>query len=143
MLRIIFLLALLTSCATSPDLIQSNYVSGYKYTNFTCNDLRKMALQKSDRIQELYKILMKKFDDDANNVAIGTLLWFPSLFEVEGDGAEAAEYAELKGEYNAIKQVLDTNNCQQEKSTTNTPILEDRNTKNPKVDRIGREIIQT
>ena len=38
-------------------------------------------------------------------MGVGLLLFWPALFALEGgDGPEAAEYARLKGEYEALRQ---------------------------------------
>jgi hypothetical protein len=36
-------------------------------------------------------------------MALGLILFWPSLFFLDGDGPEAQEYARLKGEYEALE----------------------------------------
>lgn len=146
MLRVIILLGLISGCATSPDAIQARYVSGFNYTNYYCDNLRDEALKRSDRIQELYKVLSERYDNDVGNATVGTLLWWPSLVNIEGDGPEAQEFAKIKGEYAAMKEVLDSNNCKkremQVSSTTVSTEIKKEPEKNPRADKIGKEIIQ-
>lgn len=147
MLRVITLLILISGCATSPDAIQAQYVSGFNYSNYYCDTLRNEALKKSDRIQELYKLLSERYDNDVGNATVGTLLWWPSLVNIEGDGPEALEFSKIKGEYAAMKQVLDSNNCKkrvmQVNSETITTEIKEKIEKNPRADKIGKEIIQS
>ena len=50
--------------------------------------------------------LKKEASNDSAQMAIGLLLFWPALFFLEGgDGPEAAEYARLKGEYEALRTV--------------------------------------
>lgn len=44
-------------------------------------------------------------------MTVGMILFWPSLFLMKGNGAEAAEVARLKGEMEAISQVSLAKNC--------------------------------
>mgnify|MGYP001380895690 CR=1 FL=1 len=145
MLRLILLVFLLQSCATAPDQIGARYISGATYYSYECNKLRQLATQKYERIRELYSVLEANADEDIGKVAVGTILWFPSLFQLEGDGPEAEEFARIKGEYTAMKNVLDNNLCQSSGSNLTPPSSQPRSItkgKNPEVDEIGEAIIQ-
>ena len=57
------------------------------------------------RTSELYQRLKKKATGDKWQTGAGLLVFWPALFLLEGgDGPEAAEYARLKGEYEALRQ---------------------------------------
>lgn len=45
-------------------------------------------------------------------MGIGLILFWPALFALEGgDGPEAAEYAQLKGDYEALRETSIVKNC--------------------------------
>ena len=57
----------------------------------------------SHRTGDLYIQLKTKADNDAAQMGIGLVLFWPALFFLQGgDGPEAIEYARLKGEYDAL-----------------------------------------
>jgi hypothetical protein len=107
-----FLIILLSStifwlgCATSPDKISAAYVSPLKYKDYD----EDMIIMEMDyvgkRTNDLYYSLKKEASSDSAQMAVGLLLFWPALFFLEGgDGPEAAEYARLKGEYEALRTV--------------------------------------
>ena len=54
----------------------------------------------------MYASLNKKATGDKWQMGIGLLLFWPVLFALEGgDGPEAQEYARLRGQYEALRQV--------------------------------------
>ena len=93
-------------CATNPNKIGATYVSPYKYKDYTENQIIMEMDHISRRTTELYNSLKKEASSDKAQMAIGMVLFWPALFFLEGgDGPEAAEYARLKGEYEALRQV--------------------------------------
>ena len=97
---------LLFGCATNPNKISATYVSPLKYQNYTEQQIIVEMDHINRRTTELYHSLKKEANKDAGQMAIGMVLFWPALFFLEGgDGPEAAEYARLKGEYEALRQV--------------------------------------
>jgi len=93
----------LVSCATHPKKIGAAYVSPYKYKNYDCDQIEVEMDNVSQRTVVLYLSLKKDADRDKVQGWIGVLLFWPALLLLEGgDGPEAAEYAQLKGEYKAL-----------------------------------------
>ena len=96
-------LLLLFGCATQPDEIQSTYVSPLTYKNYDCDQIALEMDHVSHRTGDLYTQLKNKADNDAAQMGIGLVLFWPTLFLLEGgDGPEATEYARLKGSYEAL-----------------------------------------
>ncbi len=57
------------------------------------------------RTVKLYHRLKKERNADNWQMGVGLVLFFPTLFFLEGgDGPEAAEYAQLKGEFEALRE---------------------------------------
>ena len=101
----VLLIALLcTACASNPDKIATSYVSPIQYANYDCQQISMEMTRVSRRVTELYGALDKKAGNDSAQMAVGLILFWPTLFFLEGgDGPEAAEYARLKGEREALE----------------------------------------
>ncbi len=70
------------------------------------------AIRISNRTNELYGQLEKKADNDGAQMAVGLILFWPTLFFLEGgDGAQASEYAKLKGERQAVEHQAILKEC--------------------------------
>ena len=98
-------LLVLAACATQPEEIATAYVSPLHYKNFDCDQLELEAERVSRRALELHANLKDTADTDEAQMGIGLILFWPALFFLEGgDGAEAMEYARIKGEREAIEK---------------------------------------
>ena len=70
------------------------------------------ARRVSARTGELYNQVKSTADTDEVQMGVGLILFWPVLFFLEGgDGPEAAEYARLKGEADAIDRAAITKKC--------------------------------
>lgn len=102
----------LAGCASQPDKIATAYVSPLQYRDFDCDQLTMESMRVTRRATELYTQLKKTADDDGAQMGVGLILFWPTLFFLEGgDGPEAAEYARLKGERETIEQVAVQKKC--------------------------------
>ncbi|PXV72359.1 hypothetical protein C8R14_1732 [Nitrosomonas eutropha] len=63
------------------------------------------------RVSELTGRLDKAASNDALITTAGVLLFWPALFALGGTKDQEAEYARLKGEYEAIHQSAITKKC--------------------------------
>ena len=103
---------LLSSCASNPDNIDAAYVSPLKYANYNCNQLSQEMDYIGRRTNTLYRSLKQKRTGDAWQMGVGLVLFWPTLFALEGgDGPEATEYAQIKGEYEAVRSVSVEKSC--------------------------------
>lgn len=102
----------LIGCASQPDKIATAYVSPLQYQDYTCKQIGMELGSVTRRANELAGTLKKKADNDAIQMGVGLILLWPTLFALEGgDGAEAAEFARLKGERDALEQAAVQKNC--------------------------------
>ena len=102
----------LTACASNPDKIDAAYVSPLKYRDYTCRQLAEEMDYIGQRTTILYQRLKKEHSADNWQMGVGLILFWPVLFALEGgDGPEAAEYAQLKGEFEAARRVSVTKDC--------------------------------
>ena len=109
---ILFLAFFLFSCASQPKDIDAAYISPLKYKDFTCDELAMVQIQVEEQRNILFASLKREADADQTQAIVGTLLFWPAYFWLEGgDSAEAGEYARLKGEYNAIESASTMKKC--------------------------------
>ena len=108
---VIFFIAL-TACASQPEKIQTAYVSTLQYKSYDCDQLTMEAERVSGRTIELYRSLKDTADTDEIQMGVGLILFWPTLFFLEGgDDARATEYSRLKGERDAIEKVSVQKKC--------------------------------
>ncbi len=113
-LSIIFLSAVVMfmGCASSPDEFSATYVSPVKYQTYDCEQITLEMEHISKRTVALHQSLKKQAEGDAAQMTIGMVLFWPALFFLEGgDGPEAVEYANMKGEYEALRQCAVRHKC--------------------------------
>ena len=108
-LAIVFALA---GCATQPDKVAAQYVSPIQFNNYTCEQVAGEMRRVHRRASELHGQLKKIADNDAAQMGVGLILFWPTLFFLEGgDGPQAGEYARLKGERDALEKVAILKKC--------------------------------
>lgn len=65
----------------------------------------------SGRVNEMTGKLNKNRENDNVTTTAGIILFWPALFFLGGTKEQEAEYAKLKGEYNALEQVSIQKKC--------------------------------
>ena len=105
-------MSMLVACASNPDDIDAAYVSPLKYKDYDCDQLAMEMDYVGQRTTKLYQRLKDERTADNWQMGVGLVLFWPALFALEGgDGPEAAEYAQLKGEYEALRDNAVTKKC--------------------------------
>ncbi|MGE0388239.1 MAG: metal ABC transporter ATP-binding protein [Gammaproteobacteria bacterium] len=103
---------LLAGCASNPDKISTIYVSPLKYKDYNCDQVGQEIEHVGHRTSLLYNQLKKERTADNWQMGVGLLLFWPALFALEGgDGPQATEYAQLKGEYEALREASVSKSC--------------------------------
>lgn len=96
--------ALLTGCASSPNRIQSAYISPRTYKSYSCQQIDTELAAVDSKALALHKRLRHRADNDALSMTTGLILLWPALlFLSGGDGPDAGEYARLKGMKEALE----------------------------------------
>lgn len=104
---------LLASCATNPDKIDAAYVSPLKYQNYDCQQIGMEMDYIGNRTTKLYQRMKSERKKDNWQMGVGLVLFWPALFALEGgDGPEASEYAQLKGDFEALRQASIQKKCE-------------------------------
>lgn len=113
-MRIIVIAVLLVvgGCASSPDKMPSSYVSVLRYKDYSCEQIILEREHLEREINKLYAHLKGESTADAWQMGIGLVLFWPSLFLLEGgDSPQAAEYTQLRGEYEALRKASIQKQC--------------------------------
>lgn len=101
-----------TACASNPDNMSASDTSPLKYQKYDCEQVELEADRINKKLTHLHSSLKKKADNDAMQMGVGLVLFWPTLFFLEGgDGAEAVEYRQLKGDYEALRQASIKKKC--------------------------------
>ena len=109
---LIALSVLLSACASNPNKIQAAYVSPLKYRDYDCDQIAMEMDYVGQRTTRLHQSLDKENKADKWQMGVGLILFWPTLFALEGgDGPEATEYAQLKGEFEALRTVSVQKRC--------------------------------
>ena len=109
---VLLLATLLVGCATAPEKLGATYVSPLQYKDYTCDQIGMEMQRVSRRVAVLRGTLDQEASTDAAQMGIGLLLFWPALFFLEGgDGVQAAQYSQLKGEFDALEQVAIQKSC--------------------------------
>ncbi|MEQ1768781.1 MAG: hypothetical protein ABL879_03000 [Devosia sp.] len=101
----------LAGCATSPKNIQAAYVSPVLYQNLSCEQLSQEALRVSSAAAAASGQQESQASSDAVAMGVSLVLFWPAMFLIGGDKGNAAEFARLKGEMQAIEQANIAKNC--------------------------------
>ena len=95
-----------------PEKLGATYVSPLQYKDYTCDQIGKEMHRVSRKVAELNGTLDKDASNDAAQMGIGLILFWPALFFLEGrDGVQAAQYSQLKGEFEALDQIAIQKSC--------------------------------
>ena len=98
-------------CATSPTKITSNYVSPVKYGHYTCGQLAMELERVQTQANQLHARLEGRRTNDKIMVGVGLLVAWPALLLIKGNNSRKAEYAQLKGDYEALMVAHNAQRC--------------------------------
>jgi hypothetical protein len=98
-------------CATSSANISAQSVSPLIYQSHDCDQLSAELARINVRTLELGGRLDQAASNDAALMAVGLVLFWPSLFFLGGTRAQEAEFARLKGEADAVQQAAILKKC--------------------------------
>ena len=111
----------LSGCATSSKDIAASYISPIQYQNYDCEQLA----QEAQRIHARSAQLAGRLDEAASNdqaiMGVGLVLFWPALFALGGTKEQEADFARLKGEYDAVQQTMIAKKCATVTSTAAAP----------------------
>lgn len=103
--------SLLGACASSSDKVVGTYVSPIQYSSYSCNQIREESVRLGSRASQAAGVQDQKRKDDQVVTTVGAVVFWPALFFIDGDNAQTAELARLKGEMEAVEQASIQKNC--------------------------------
>jgi len=110
-LSVLSLAIALAGCATASKDVATNYVSPVQFQSYDCDQIQSEALRIQARVSQLGGRLDEAASNDKAIAGVGLLLFWPALFALGGTKQQEAEYARLKGEYDAIQQSAVAKKC--------------------------------
>jgi len=108
---ITFSLVVVTGCSTAAKDISAKYVSPAQYASYDCEQIEQELIRVSGKVQEMTGQLDDNRETDNITTTAGIILFWPALFFLGGTKEQEAEYAQLKGEYNALEQASIQKKC--------------------------------
>ena len=103
---------LLVGCAFNPDRINAAHVPPSKYENHSCDRLAKEIGDVGQKTADLYPQLKKENRKDNYKIAGAWLIFSPLILALDlGSGPATSRYAQLKGEFEALRQNVTQKNC--------------------------------
>lgn len=101
----------ISACAKSSNEIPAQYVSPLQYSGYNCRQIEMEMQAVSRRASELGGQVDKTASDDSAQMAVSLVLFWPTLFFLDGNTPQAAEYGRLKGEFEALERSAIQKNC--------------------------------
>ena len=128
-----FVLIAISGCATSPDNIQSRYISPQRYSGMNCSSLVVENNHICRNIDRLYASLNKQVKKDKAKVAAAVVISPFVLLALDGKNSpQAIEYSRLKGELSALRAEASNKKCNLSKFTVPNTYLAKNNSKDTK-----------
>src|SRR5437899_2803869 len=101
----------LYGCATASKDVTATYVSPMQYQGYDCEQIAGEIQRINVRVNQLGGRLDEAANNDKGIMAVGLILFWPVLFALGGTKQQEAEYARLKGEYDALEQQATLKKC--------------------------------
>ena len=113
----------LGGCATASSNIAASYTTPIQYQSYDCAQLTSEAQRVQGRVGQLAGRLDEAASNDKVLMGVGLVLFWPALFALGGTKQQEADFARLKGEYDAIQQAMIAKKCDQSAPAGHTPAL--------------------
>tara|TARA_B110001452_G_C15025610_1_gene358454 strand:- start:148 stop:501 length:354 start_codon:yes stop_codon:yes gene_type:complete len=104
-------LSFVASCSNASKDIAAIYVSPQQYSNYDCDQTRAEMQRVAGKVRSLTGQLDKNAGNDNITTGVSLILFWPAVFFLGGTKEEEAEYARLKGEYDALEQASILKKC--------------------------------
>jgi uncharacterized lipoprotein NlpE involved in copper resistance len=102
---------LLAGCADKSSSIKATYVSPIMYEKYSCDQLGQEVTRISQRVAVISGQQDKKATNDAVATTAGVIIFWPALFFLAAGEDQKVEIGQLKGQYNAIRNVAIQKHC--------------------------------
>jgi hypothetical protein len=102
---------LVTGCASKAADIGKTFVSPSIYSTYDCEQVNLEMMRYGTQISELEGKQNKRYKSDQMNGWLGTIILWPLLLFIKGDGEIASELKSAKGTMEALQQVSVEKKC--------------------------------
>jgi outer membrane murein-binding lipoprotein Lpp len=102
---------ILSGCATASKDIVPTYTSPMQFQAYNCDQLASETQRIQGRVTQLGGRLDTAASNDKAIAGVGIVLFWPALFALGGTKQQEADYARLKGEYDAVQQSAILRKC--------------------------------
>lgn len=102
---------LMGACSNTSKNISGEYVSPIQYQGYDCEQLAQESQRILIRVKQLGVRLDQAAENDKALGVVGAVLFWPALFALGGTKQQEAEYARLKGEYDAVSSMQIQKKC--------------------------------
>ena len=99
------------SDAKKSSEVTAAYVPSATYTSMSCNNLRAEDARLRRTVADLAVNVDKEYRNDKSMEAVTWILFWPAVFAMDGNDAEASRLAQAKGEAEAIRAAMISKNC--------------------------------
>ena len=110
-IKILPFFLVVAGCAQRSGDIGAAYVSPIQYQGYSCAQLREEAARVSSRAAIAAGAQDQSATSDAVATGVALVLFWPAAFMLKGNGANAQEVAQLKGDMDAIEQANIQKKC--------------------------------
>lgn len=100
----------LSGCATSSNKVTAAYASPLAYQGYDCTQITSESARLQSKIAETGGQLDKAADNDKILTGVALVVFWPAVFFL-GNKQQEAEFARLKGEYDALQQAAIAKKC--------------------------------
>lgn len=101
----------MVGCSTASKNIATAYVSPVTYQTYDCQQIGAESARLQTRVTQLGGRLDEAAANDQAIGVVGAVLFWPALFALGGTKQQEAEYANLKGQYEALHQASIEKKC--------------------------------
>ncbi len=110
-LSVFVIAAFISACSTASKDISATYISPLQYKDYNCDQLTAEMQRVAQRVTEIGGRLDQAASNDKTITGVGVILFWPALFALGGTKQQEADYARLRGEYDAINQAAIQKDC--------------------------------
>ena len=104
--------SLMAACSTPSSGVATAYVSPLQFQSYDCKQITAEMLRIQVRVTQLGGRLDAAAQNDKALVGVGMILFWPALFALGGTKEQEAEYARLKGEFDALEKMANEKKCE-------------------------------
>lgn len=104
---------LTVGCATASKDIAPTYISPMQYQAYDCDQIAAEIARVQARVQQIGGRLDEAASNDKKITGVGLVLFWPAFFALGGTKEQEAEFARLKGEYDALESAAIAKRCLQ------------------------------